>query len=56
MHLNRIQVKPGDVVKAGQVIGTLGDTGAATGPHLHWGMYVNGQAVDPVPWREDGFE
>ena len=56
MHLNRIQVKPGDVVEAGQVIGTLGDTGAATGPHLHWGMYVNGQAVDPVPWREEGFE
>ena len=56
IHLKSIQVKSGDVVKAGQVIGTLGDTGAATGPHLHWGMYVNGQAVDPVPWREAGFE
>ncbi len=56
MHLNRIQVKRGEFVTAGQTIGTLGDTGAATGPHLHWGMYVNGQAVDPVPWREDGFE
>lgn len=56
MHLNSIQVKLGDFVKAGQAIGTLGDTGAATGPHLHWGMYVNGQAVDPVPWRESGFE
>ena len=56
IHLSSIKVKPGDFVKAGQVIGTLGDTGAATGPHLHWGMYVNGQSVDPVPWRETGFE
>ncbi len=56
IHLNRISVKLGDQVKAGQVIGTLGETGAATGPHLHWGMYVNGQSVDPVPWRESGFE
>ena len=56
IHLNSIQVKSGDLVKAGQVIGTLGVTGAATGPHLHWSLYVNGQAVDPVPWREEGFE
>lgn len=55
LHLSRIDVKEGDVVKAGQVIGTLGGTGAATGPHLHWGLYVFGQSVDPVPWRERGF-
>jgi murein DD-endopeptidase MepM/ murein hydrolase activator NlpD len=55
LHLSSIKVKQGDFVTAGQIIGTLGDTGAATGPHLHWGLYVNGQAVDPVPWREDGF-
>jgi murein DD-endopeptidase MepM/ murein hydrolase activator NlpD len=55
LHLSSIKVKLGQFVTAGQVIGTLGDTGAATGPHLHWGMYVNGQAVDPVPWRETGF-
>ncbi|MEG3896748.1 MULTISPECIES: M23 family metallopeptidase [unclassified Microcoleus] len=56
MHLSRIDVKEGDFVKAGQVIGALGSTGAATGPHLHWGLYVNGQSVDPVPWRLQGVE
>jgi murein DD-endopeptidase MepM/ murein hydrolase activator NlpD len=55
LHLSRIDVKEGDIVKAGQVIGALGGTGAATGPHLHWGLYVFGQSVDPVPWRERGF-
>lgn len=56
IHLSRIDVKEGDFVRAGQVIGTVGSTGASTGPHLHWGLYVNGQSVDPVPWRLQGFE
>jgi murein DD-endopeptidase MepM/ murein hydrolase activator NlpD len=56
IHLSRIDVKEGDVVQAGQRIGAVGDTGIATGPHLHWGLYVNGQSVDPVPWRYAGFE
>jgi murein DD-endopeptidase MepM/ murein hydrolase activator NlpD len=50
MHLSRINVKEGDFVKAGQVIGAVGSTGASTGPHLHWGLYVNGQSIDPKPW------
>ncbi|MGB3535212.1 MAG: M23 family metallopeptidase [Microcoleaceae cyanobacterium] len=53
VHLNRIDVKAGDMVTAGQVIGGVGSTGSSTGPHLHWGVYVQGQAVDPVPWRYD---
>ncbi|OUC14194.1 MAG: peptidase [Alkalinema sp. CACIAM 70d] len=55
LHLSKIKVKEGDFVKAGQTIGNLGSTGAATGPHLHWGLYVQGQSIDPVPWRETGF-
>lgn len=56
IHLSRIDVREGDFVKAGQTIGAVGSTGASTGPHLHWGLYVHGQAVDPVPWRFVGFE
>lgn len=56
MHLSRINVKEGDFVKQGQLIGAVGSTGAATGPHLHWGLYVNGQSVDPVPWQFKEFK
>jgi murein DD-endopeptidase MepM/ murein hydrolase activator NlpD len=56
IHLSRIDVKEGDLVQPGQRIGAVGSTGAATGPHLHWGLYVNAQSVDPVPWRYQGFE
>lgn len=56
LHLSRIDVKEGDFVQAGQQVGAVGSTGISTGPHLHWGLYVNGLSVDPVPWRESGFE
>lgn len=56
LHLKDISVKEGDMVKAGQEIGTVGSTGASTGPHLHWGLYVHGVAVDPVPWRFGGID
>lgn len=51
LHLNDIYVQEGDMVKPGQKIGSVGATGASTGAHLHWGLYVNEIAVDPVPWR-----
>ena len=56
IHLSRIDVREGEFVQAGQRIGAIGATGGVTGPHLHWGLYVNQVAVDPVPWRYDGFE
>lgn len=56
LHLSRIDVKVGDFVQPGQRIGAVGATGISTGPHLHWGLYVDGKAVDPVPWRTTGFE
>jgi murein DD-endopeptidase MepM/ murein hydrolase activator NlpD len=56
LHLSQIYVQEGEFVKAGQIIGAVGATGAVTGPHLHWGLYVNGQAIDPVAWRYEGIE
>lgn len=56
MHLQDIEVAEGTMIKAGQRIGTIGSTGASTGPHLHWGLYVNQVAVDPVPWRFQSIE
>ncbi|MEO0533429.1 MAG: M23 family metallopeptidase [Cyanobacteria bacterium P01_A01_bin.123] len=56
IHLSQIDVNEGDFVQAGQRVGAIGSTGFASGPNLHWGLYVNQVAVDPVPWRYDGIE
>ncbi|HEY9295317.1 MAG TPA: M23 family metallopeptidase [Phormidium sp.] len=56
LHLSRINVQEGDFVQAGQLIGAIGSTGASTGPHLHWGLYVNGKSVDPAPWLAQTME
>lgn len=47
MHMSRIDVKAGDRVEQGDVLGAVGGTGRATGPHLHWGLYWRGAWLDP---------
>jgi len=51
-HQKEIQVKAGDIVTAGQLIGQIGSTGRVTGPHLHWEVWVNGIQVEPLDWLE----
>jgi len=47
IHMNNYLVKQGQFVKQGDSIGTIGQTGRATGPHLHWGVYLNQTVVNP---------
>ncbi len=46
-HLSKITIKQGQKVSRGQIIAKVGKTGRVTGPHLHWSVYLNGNAVDP---------
>ena len=48
LHLSKFNVKRGQRVKRGQVIGSVGMTGYATGPHLHFSLYDHGRYVDPL--------
>jgi len=47
-HLSEIEVAAGQAVSTGDVLGAVGATGRVTGPHLHFGTYLNGTAVDPA--------
>jgi murein DD-endopeptidase MepM/ murein hydrolase activator NlpD len=47
LHLSKINVKKGDAVRQGQLVGAIGQTGRATGPHLHWGMKWQNERIDP---------
>jgi len=49
-HLSEINVQEGQQVEKGDVVGKVGDTGLATGPHLHWEIRVSGINVDPTQW------
>jgi murein DD-endopeptidase MepM/ murein hydrolase activator NlpD len=47
-HLSSIDVKVGDVLKAGERFCAVGATGRVTGPHLHWSVMLNRAMVDPA--------
>lgn len=56
MHMSKITVAEGQSVNPGDQIGAIGNTGSSTGPHLHWGLYVNGVSIDPVQWRSNSID
>jgi murein DD-endopeptidase MepM/ murein hydrolase activator NlpD len=53
-HLSTVLVKVGDRIKAGDVVAKSGNTGRSTGPHLHYEIRLNGQAVDPMRFLNAG--
>jgi murein DD-endopeptidase MepM/ murein hydrolase activator NlpD len=53
-HLSEINVRVGDLIKIGQVIGAVGSTGRSTGPHLHYETRIDGDAVDPQKFLRAG--
>lgn len=51
-HMSRLNVAEGQHVRKGDVIGFIGTTGRSTGPHLHYEVRINDQAVDPMPYMQ----
>ncbi len=54
-HLRSIKARPGDAVEKGTLLGSVGSEGISTGSHVHWGLYVHGQPVDPEEWTRRTF-
>ncbi|MCB9482183.1 MAG: M23 family metallopeptidase [Desulfobacteraceae bacterium] len=54
-HLSQADVKKGDMVEKGQIIGRTGTSGMAVGDHLHFGMFINKRFVDPIEWLDSNW-
>ncbi len=48
LHMNDIHVSRGSIIEKGDLLGTVGNTGLSTGPHLHWSVLLNNTYVDPL--------
>jgi hypothetical protein len=53
-HMHTIEIKEGAIVKKGQTIGKVGNTGSSTGDHLHYEVWLNGVAINPIDFCLDG--
>ena len=53
-HLSRMNVRKGQTIKQGDVLGAVGSTGLSTGPHLHFEFRINGRHVDPITLAQQG--
>lgn len=52
--ISEINVRVGEIVRIGQVVGLVGSTGRSTGPHLHYETRIDGEAVDPQKFLRAG--
>ncbi len=53
MQYGSLQVKAGETVKVGDIVGKTGNTGRSYGAHLHFEIIVNGSTIDPLPWLRE---
>lgn len=53
MQYGSLNVKAGDTVKVGTIVGKTGNTGRSYGAHLHFELIVNGSTIDPMPWLKE---
>jgi murein DD-endopeptidase MepM/ murein hydrolase activator NlpD len=53
-HLSRMNVRKGQTIKQGDIVGAVGSTGLSTGPHLHFEFRMNGRHVDPLTLAQQG--
>ena len=53
--MSEVFVKKGDIVKQGDMIGSVGSTGRVTGPHLHWSVYLNKVRINPESLLKENY-